>query len=156
MVKKRKILVMNGPNLNFLGIREPGIYGRQSYEALVGCLKEQAEKLGVEIECYQSNHEGALIDRIQQAYFEKIDGVVINPGALTHYSYALRDAIASVEPIPFVEVHLANVMDRESFRHVSVTKGVCIDQISGLGFESYVKGMEKLIAHFRAEDEKNS
>ncbi len=156
MVKKRKILVMNGPNLNFLGIREPGIYGRQSYEALVGYLKEQAEKLGVEIECYQSNHEGALIDRIQQAYVEKIDGVVINPGALTHYSYALRDAIASVEPIPFVEVHLSNVMDRESFRHVSVTKEVCIDQISGLGFESYVKGMEKLIAHFRAEDEKNS
>ena len=156
MVKKRKILVMNGPNLNFLGIREPGIYGSQSYEALIGYLKEQAEKLGVEIECYQSNHEGALIDRIQQAYFEKVDGVVINPGALTHYSYALRDAIASVEPIPFVEVHLSNVMDRESFRHVSVTKEVCIDQISGLGFESYVKGMEKLIAHFRAEDEKNS
>ncbi len=155
-MKKRKILVMNGPNLNFLGIREPGIYGSQSYEALIGYLKEQAEKLGVEIECYQSNHEGALIDRIQQAYFEKIDGVVINPGALTHYSYALRDAIASVEPIPFVEVHLSNVMDRESFRHVSVTKEVCIDQISGLGFESYVKGMEKLIAHFRAEDEKNS
>jgi len=155
-MKQRKILIMNGPNLNFLGIREPGIYGSQSYEALLTYLKEKAEELGVVIEFYQSNHEGDLIDRIQQAYFEKTDGVVINPGALTHYSYALRDAIGSVEEIPFVEVHLSNVMERESFRHISVTKEVCIGQISGLGFDSYVKGMELLLAYFKAEDEKNS
>ena len=154
---KRKILIMNGPNLNFLGIREPGIYGDRSYEALLAYLKDKADEMGVEIECFQSNHEGDLIDRIQQAYFEKVDGVVINPGALTHYSYALRDAIGSVDQvIPFVEVHLSNVMERESFRHISVTKEVCIGQVSGLGFDSYVKGMELLISRFRAQDEKNS
>lgn len=138
------ILILNGPNLNFLGIREPEVYGTKSYHDLVDYLKQKGRELGVETQFYQSNHEGDLIDRIQQAYLDKTDGVVINPGALTHYSYALRDAIASV-PIPFVEVHLSKVNEREAFRRVSVTREVCVDQISGLGFDSYVEGMKRLI-----------
>lgn len=150
--KAMKILIMNGPNLNFLGIREPAVYGTKSYQALTEYLARKGEEMGVETEFFQSNHEGDLIDRIQQAYEDKVDGVVINPGALTHYSYALRDAIASVD-IPFVEVHISQIMDREDFRHVSVVKEVCVEQIAGLGFDSYTEGM-KCIKKLK-EKEKN-
>ncbi|MBS7046258.1 MAG: 3-dehydroquinate dehydratase, partial [Eubacterium sp.] len=96
----KKILVINGPNINFLGIREKGIYGSQNYDALVDMINKKAEELGVEVEVFQNNSQGAIIDRIQQAYFENVDGIVINPGAYTHYSYAIRDALASIESIP--------------------------------------------------------
>lgn len=140
---KWNIWVMNGPNLNFLGIREPAIYGTQNYQALTEYVKEEGRKLSMRVRCLQSNHEGVLVDLLQEAYYEKVDGIVMNPGALTHYSYSLRDAIASVQ-IPTVEVHLSEILDRESFRHISVTKEVCIDQISGLGFGSYQAGLQKL------------
>ena len=100
-----KILVMNGPNINFLGIREKGIYGEQNYEALVSMIEKKAEELGVDVEVFQSNHEGAIIDKIQEAYYNDVDGIVINPGAFTHYSYTVRDALASVAAIPKIEVH---------------------------------------------------
>lgn len=137
------VWVMNGPNLNFLGIREPAIYGTQNYEALLKYVQEEGEKLGLTVRCLQSNHEGDLIDYFQDAYRQGVDGIVINPGALTHYSYALRDAISSVQ-IPTVEVHLSDIHGREAFRHISVTKEVCIDQISGLGFASYQVGLQRI------------
>ena len=130
-----KFLILNGPNINMLGIREPEIYGRQSYEDLVNLIKKHAAEIGVEVEFYQSNHEGDLIDKIHAAR-ENFDGAVINAGALTHYSYALRDAIACVK-IPFVEVHMSNIHAREEFRHTSVIAPVCAGQIAGFGKNSY-------------------
>ncbi len=137
-----KILVLNGPNINFLGIREKGIYGTADYAALVGMIQDKAAQLGVEVEVFQSNYEGALIDKIQENY-GKADGIVINPGAFTHYSYALRDALASVE-IPKIEVHISNVHKREEFRHISVTAPVCTGQIVGLGLKGYLLAMDAL------------
>ena len=141
----QKIAVINGANLNFLGIREPETYGTQNLEELVALIGDEAGELGVECFFFQSNHEGALIDFIQQCYFDKISGIVFNPGAFTHYSYALRDAIASTG-IPCVEVHLSNVYKRESFRHVSVIAPVCVGTISGLGWRGYVLAMEALLS----------
>ncbi len=140
-----KILVINGPNLNFVGIREKGIYGDKTYESLCRRIEEDAKALGHEAEIYQSNSEGALIDRIQAAYSDGTQGIVINPGAYTHYSYALRDALASVE-IPKIEVHLSNIHKREEFRHTSVTAASCDGQIVGLGFDGYRLAMEGLQA----------
>lgn len=137
-----KLLVINGPNINFLGIREKGIYGEANYDTLVAMIEEKAEALGASVEVFQSNHEGALIDKIQQAYFENVDGIVINPGAFTHYSYALRDALASVAAIPKIEVHISNVHTREEFRHTSVTVPVCNGQVVGLGLKGYLYAME--------------
>ena len=139
-----KILVINGPNINFLGIREKGIYGSQNYDALVDMINKKAEELGVEVEVFQNNSQGAIIDRIQQAYFENVDGIVINPGAYTHYSYAIRDALASIESIPKIEVHISNVHTREEFRHTSVTVPVCQGQVVGLGLRGYLYAMEAL------------
>ena len=104
-----KVLVINGPNLNFLGIREPGIYGDQSYDDLLAMLQEKADREGIELDTFQSNHEGAIIDRIQEAYFDGTDGIVINPGAYTHYSYAIHDALASVTTIPKIEIHISDL-----------------------------------------------
>lgn len=140
-----KLLVMNGPNINFLGIREKGIYGEANYDALVAMIEDKAKALGVEVEVFQSNHEGALIDKLQQAYFENVDGIVINPGAFTHYSYALRDALASVAAIPKIEVHISNVHTREEFRHTSVTVPVCNGQVVGLGLKGYLYAMEAVM-----------
>ncbi len=142
------VWVMNGPNLNFLGIREPAVYGTENYQALIRYVKEEGGRLGMNVKCLQSNYEGQLVDWLQDAYDQGIDGIVINPGALTHYSYTLRDAIASVQ-IPAVEVHLSEILERESFRHISVTKEVCIDQISGLGFGSYLVGLRRLSDFFQ-------
>ena len=139
-----KILVLNGPNLNFLGIREPEIYGKQTYQDLLDMLNEKAQKEGFELSAKQSNHEGQLIDWIQEAYFDGTDGIVINPGAYTHYSYAIHDAIKSVVTIPTVEVHLSNVHAREEFRHKSVTASACIGQLCGFGEFGYILAIQAL------------
>ncbi|MCQ2549464.1 MAG: type II 3-dehydroquinate dehydratase [Lachnospiraceae bacterium] len=140
-----KILVINGPNLNFLGIREKGIYGTAGYEDLVKMIQEKGAATGSEIAVFQSNHEGAIIDRIQEAYFDGTEGIVINPGAFTHYSYAIRDALASVE-IPKVEVHISDITQREEFRKISVTKEVCEKQIYGKGLPGYLEAIDFLLA----------
>ena len=138
-----KILVINGPNLNMLGIREPGIYGSESYETLCRMIREHAEACGVTAELYQSNHEGALVDKIQEA-FGNTDGIVINPGAYTHTSVALLDAVKAVS-IPTVEVHISDVSSREAFRQVSYIRAACIATISGHGFKGYLEAMDLLI-----------
>ena len=130
-----KILVINGVNLNMLGKREPGIYGNDSLEALEKRVKEFSEGIGIETDFFQSNFEGEIVEKIHSTMGE-YDGVVINPGAFTHYSYAIHDAIRSVN-VPFVEVHISNIHTREEFRHKSVTAAACIGQICGLGFDGY-------------------
>ena len=141
----QKILVINGPNINFLGIREKGIYGQDNYGTLVNMIEDKAKELGVEVEVFQNNSEGAIIDRIQKAYYEKVSGIVINPGAYTHYSIAIRDALGSIEDIPKIEVHISNVHRREEFRHTSVTVPVCNGQVVGLGLKGYLYAMEAVL-----------
>lgn len=139
-----KLLVINGPNLNFLGIREKSIYGNQDYEYLLQMIAEKADKSGTAIEVFQSNHEGAIIDRIQDAYFDGTEGIVINPGAFTHYSYAIHDALASVS-MPKVEIHISDITKREEFRKVSVTRPACDDQIFGKGLNGYLLAIDKVM-----------
>ncbi|MCM1306994.1 MAG: type II 3-dehydroquinate dehydratase [Butyrivibrio sp.] len=141
----KKILVINGPNLNFLGIREKSIYGSENYEYLVKMIEDYGRERGFEAECFQSNHEGGIIDRIQEAYFDGTDGLVINPGAYTHYSYAIRDALASVTTFPKIEVHISDVNSREEFRHISVTEPACDGQIVGQGFKGYLAAIDKIM-----------
>lgn len=138
------ILVINGPNLNFLGIREKGIYGSEDYNYLIDLLQKKANDMEITVETFQSNCEGDIIDRIQKAYFEETDGIVINPGAFTHYSYAIRDALASII-VPKIEVHISNIHQREEFRHVSVTAPVCNGQIAGLGLNGYLLAIDAII-----------
>lgn len=142
-----RILVINGPNLNMLGTREPGIYGKETYGDLCAYIEEQAEKLGVEAEVYQSNSEGAIVTRIQEA-LGVYDAVVINPAAYTHYSIAILDALKAVS-LPAVEVHLSDISIREAFRQVSVIKAACIAQISGKGFNGYREAMEMLAENLK-------
>ena len=137
-----KLLIINGPNINMLGIREPGIYGNQTFSDLIALLESSAERLGVEIEQYQSNHEGCIVDKIQQAY-GNVDGIVINPAAYTHTSVAILDALKSVA-IPAVEVHISNVDARESFRQISYPGMYCEKTIKGHGLNGYVQAMEYL------------
>ncbi|WP_024867001.1 type II 3-dehydroquinate dehydratase [Butyrivibrio sp. FCS014] len=139
-----KILVINGPNLNFLGIREKNIYGNEDYEYLCNTIKEKAAADGDEVECYQSNHEGAIIDRLQAAYSDGTDGIVINPGAYTHYSYAIHDALKSLENIIKIEVHISDIQSREEFRKVSVTAPACHKQIYGHGLKGYLEAMDMI------------
>lgn len=138
-----KILLINGPNINMLGIREKNIYGNMNYESLCDTVNKKAKELNVELNIYQSNIEGEIINTIQAAY-EVYDGIIINPGAYTHYSIAIYDAIKSVN-IPTVEVHISNVNAREEFRKTSVTAPACIGQISGFGVDSYILGLMGLV-----------
>lgn len=140
-----KILVINGPNLNFLGIREKGIYGTVDYNGLLEMIAKKGEEENCQIEVFQSNHEGAIIDRIQDAYFDKTEGMIINPGAYTHYSYAIRDALASITTMKKVEVHISDITKREEFRKDSVTKDACDCQIYGKGLEGYLLAIDYLI-----------
>lgn len=139
-----KLYILNGPNLNMLGIREPSKYGNESYDALVNKISQHLEQRGVEAVFYQSNHEGDLVDKIQEAYFEKADGIIFNPGAYTHTSIALLDALLSVK-IPTVEVHISKVEEREDFRQVSYIRQACEKTVTGLGFEGYIVACDYLI-----------
>lgn len=138
-----KILVINGPNLNMLGIREPGIYGSETYSTLLDKISAHAKKRGVSVDFFQSNHEGALVDRIQEA-FGSTDGIVINPGAYTHTSIALLDALKAVA-IPAVEVHISDVSKREAFRSVSYIRDACIGSVIGHGTDGYLEAVDMLI-----------
>jgi 3-dehydroquinate dehydratase-2 len=142
-----KILIIHGPNLNLLGEREPEIYGSTTLDQLNLVLAQKANDLGVEVKFFQNNSEGKIIDFIHE-HRKWAHGIIINPGALTHYSYSLRDAIASVSK-PAIEVHLSDIHKREPFRRISVIKEVCFDQIVGLGIKSYFNGLEKLVKHLR-------
>jgi 3-dehydroquinate dehydratase-2 len=139
-----KILVINGPNLNMLGIREPDLYGTGTYDALCEKIEVYCATKGVAVSFYQSNHEGALVDRIQEAYYEGVDGIVINPGAYTHTSIAILDAVKAVG-IPTVEVHISKVEEREAFRQISYIRAACIATITGKGFDGYVEAIDVLM-----------
>ena len=138
-----KLLVINGPNLNMLGIREPDIYGKSTYQDLVGLIQNYAAQGGDEVGFFQSNHEGAIVDAIQQAYFDGVEGIVINPAAYTHTSVALLDALKAVR-IPAVEVHISEVSEREAFRQVSYVRRAAVACVAGKGFDGYLEAIDIL------------
>lgn len=139
-----KILILNGPNINLLGIREPDIYGKASYDELLRMVRAHAELRSVEVSFFQSNHEGALVDAIQQAYYDRIDGIVFNPAAYTHTSIAIADAVKGVG-IPTVEVHISDVSRREPFRQVSYLRAVAVASVIGQGLNGYLTAIDILI-----------
>lgn len=139
-----RVMVINGPNLNMVGVREKGIYGTRSFDDICNYIKDEATKRNVEVELFQSNIEGEIINQIHKCYYGKFDGIIINPGAYTHYSYAIHDAIKSVN-IKTIEVHLSNIHAREEFRHKSVTAPACLGQICGLGEHGYILALDALI-----------
>ncbi len=138
-----KILVINGPNLNMLGIRQPEIYGQATYQDLLDMIRAEADQMGIDVRFFQSNHEGALVDAIQQAYFDRMDGIVINPGAYTHTSVALLDAVKAVS-IPTVEVHISDPDAREEFRRVSYIRSACVATVKGHGLPGYLEALHLL------------
>ncbi len=146
-----KLLVINGPNINMLGIREPDIYGTESYAELIRMINAHAAQLGVEIENFQSNHEGAIVDKIQAAYFDGTGGIVINPAAYTHTSVAIADALKAVM-IPTVEVHISAVETREAFRQVSYVRDVAKKTITGRGLAGYIDAIDFLVSNYKNED----
>ena len=146
-----KIRVINGPNLNMLGIREPDLYGADTYEKLCALIEAHAKEKGIEVEIFQSNHEGDLVDFILQCY-QKVDGIVINPAAYTHTSVAILDAVKAVR-IPTVEVHISDVSKREDFRQISYIRQACETTISGRGLQGYLDAMDYLIEHYGAKNE---
>ncbi len=148
-----EILIINGPNLNMLGTRKKEVYGQLALDEINALIIEETAQLNVELDFFQTNHEGDMIDEIQAAYYNGVDGAVINAGALTHYSYALRDAIESVE-IPFIEVHLSDIANREAFRATSVIEEVCVRQIKGKGYKGYVEAVENLCKIISMENER--
>ena len=139
-----KLLVINGPNLNMLGTREPAIYGSGTYAQLLDMIRAHAERCGAEVSFFQSNHEGALVDAIQQAYFDGVEGIILNPAAYTHTSVALLDALKAVA-IPAVEVHISDVAAREDFRQISYVRPACIATVTGRGFAGYLDAMDILL-----------
>ncbi len=141
-----KIMVLNGPNLNMVGIREKGIYGTVSYEDMLKDIKTYADEIGVETDFRQSNHEGDLVDWIQEAYFKGYDGIVMNPGAYTHTSVAIADAVKAIAPIPVVEVHISDINSREEFRHISYAASYCLAQIKGHGIAGYKEGIDAILS----------
>lgn len=145
-----KLLLINGPNMNMLGIRQPEIYGADTLEEIERVAVECAKELGCEMDCFQSNHEGEIIDEIHRAY-KKYDGIVINPAAYTHYSYAIADALGAVA-IPAIEIHMSDIHARESFRANSVTLAYCIGQVAGYGKESYAMGTRKLVEYLKSAE----
>ena len=147
-----KLLIVNGPNINMLGIREKHIYGDRGYDALCRMIEGWAKELGCEVELFQSNHEGTIVDRIQQAYFDGTDGIVINPAAYTHTSVAILDALKAVA-LPEVEVHLSDVSAREPFRQISYAGMACLKTYAGLGFEGYRQALRFLAAYLKGESE---
>ena len=146
-----KFLMLNGPNLNMLGIREPAVYGRGTYAELLRYAEAFAGELGVELECVQSNHEGDLVDAIQRAYFEGMDGIILNPGGYTHTSVAILDAVKAVA-LPTVEVHISKVEEREDFRQRSYVRAACVKTITGQGFAGYREAAEFLTAYLREKE----
>lgn len=142
-----KLLILNGPNINFIGIREPEIYGSTTYKDLIEMIEKHAKEVGVVVECYQSNHEGDLIDAIQKAYFDKIDGIIFNAGGYTHTSIAIMDALKAVK-IPCVEVHISDVHAREDFRQLSYISYVAVHQIIGHGLNGYLEAVD----YFKAQE----
>lgn len=147
-----KILVLNGPNINMLGIREPEIYGARSYKELLELITVHARDKGVTVEFYQSNHEGDLVDEIQKAYFSGVDGIVFNPAAYTHTSVAIADAVKAVG-IPTVEVHISEVSERESFRQISYVRDACVKTICGHGFAGYTEAIDHLVEYIGEKNE---
>ena len=141
-----KLLVINSPNLNLLGLREPDHYGRETYQQLLDKIRAYCGSRGHEVSFFQSNHEGALVDAIQQAYFDGVEGIVINPGAYTHTSVALLDAVKAVS-IPTVEVHISKVEQREDFRQVSFIRLACVGTVTGLGTDGYLRAVDLLEEH---------
>lgn len=141
-----KIMVLNGPNLNMVGIREKGIYGTVSYTDMLGEIQKYADGIGVETDFRQSNHEGDLVDWIQEAYFKHYDGIVMNPGAYTHTSVAIADAVKAIAPIPVVEVHISDINAREEFRHISYAAPYCLLQIKGHGIHGYMEGIDAILS----------
>lgn len=146
-----KLLIINGPNLNMLGIREPQHYGSRTYAQLCGMIEKHCEEKGIEVEIYQSNHEGDLVDKIQSAY-ENADGIVINPAAYTHTSVALLDALKAVS-LPAVEVHISDVDSRENFRRISYVRQACIKTVSGHGFEGYLEAIDTVSDYLKQRTE---
>lgn len=145
----KKLLLINGPNMNMLGIRQPEIYGSDTLETIERLTVEKARELGYECECFQSNYEGAVVEAIHKAY-GRIDGIILNPAAFTHYSYAVADAVSAVA-IPTIEVHMSDIKGREAFRRNSVILPYCIGQVAGLGKESYSVGVERLVNHLEGK-----
>ena len=141
-----KIMVLNGPNLNMVGIREKGIYGTVSYEDMLKDIKTYADEIGVETDFRQSNHEGDLVDWIQEAYFKGYDGIVMNPGTYTHTSVAIADAVKAIASIPVVEVHISDINSREEFRHISYAAPYCLAQIKGHGIAGYKEGIDAILS----------
>ena len=144
-----KVMIINGPNLNMVGIREPGIYGTMNFKDMIAMIEREAAARNVETDCRQSNHEGDLVDWIQEAYFQKYDGIVINPGAYTHTSIALADAVKAIAPLPVIEVHISDINSREEFRHISYEAPYCLMQIKGEGVQGYVHAVDEILAHLK-------
>lgn len=141
-----KFMIINGPNLNMLGIREPEIYGKKTYNDLTDVISDYCKRKGIVPEIFQSNHEGAIIDKIQEAYFSRFDAIVINPGGYTHTSVAIGDALRAVN-LPAAEVHISDVNSREDYRKISFVRDACICTVSGKGFESYTEAIDRLVSY---------